>query len=201
LLRNVNPALSPALAQQQKVANINNATLAFGLLGAILGLTLGIVGGLERRSLRSGAMAGVIGLLAGGAVGAGVSRALVPISENYSQLLSDNLGYPLLIHGGIWSAIAAAAGLAFGLGTAHRGTIPRAILGAVVGALLGTAAYEIAGALAAPLAETTRALSLTPATRLLARLAVTIPTVLGAVWAVRSADDRLASPTRTVSSV
>ena len=201
LLQNVNPALSPALAQEQRAANINNATLAFGLLGAILGLILGMVGGLARRSLRSGGMAGLIGLLVGGAVGAGVSWVVVPISEQYAQLLSDSLGYPLLIHGGIWSAIAAAGGLAFGLGTAHRGTIPRAILGAIVGALLGTVAYELAGALAAPLAETSRPLSITSATRLLARLAVTIPTVLGAVWAVRSADDRLASSTRTVSSV
>jgi hypothetical protein len=198
LLHNLNPALSPALAQEQRAANINNATLAFGLLGTIVGLTLGVAGGLARRSLKSGVMAGVIGLLAGGAVGAGVARALVPISEDYSQLLSDNLGYSLLIHGGIWSAVAAAGGLAFGLGIAGRGTIPRAILGAIVGALLGAAVYEVAGALAAPMAETSRPLSITSATRLFARLTTTIPMALGAVWAVRLAGNHHTSSTKSV---
>jgi hypothetical protein len=201
LLKNVNPALSPALASEQKLANIKNAILAFGLMGAILGLILGGVGGLARGSLRAGVMAGLIGLLAGGAVGAGVSWVLVPIAERNSDLLSDNLGFALLFHAGIWSAVGAAGGLAFGQGIAGRGSIPRAILGATLGALLGTVIYELVGALAAPMDETSRPLSITASTRFLARLAVILPTALGAVWAVQSAPDRVAQTSRTDSEL
>jgi hypothetical protein len=199
LLKNLNPALSPALALEQKLANIKNAILAFGLMGTILGLILGGVGGLARGSLKAGVKAGMIGLLAGGAVGAGVSWVLVPLAERNSDLLSDNLGFALLLHAGIWSAIGAAGGLAFGQGIAGRGSILRAILGATIGALLGTVIYELAGALVAPLAETSRPLSNTASTRLLARLAVIIPTALGAVWAVQSTRDRLDQTSRTGS--
>jgi hypothetical protein len=192
LLKNVNPALSPALASAQKLANIKNAILAFGLMGAVLGLILGGVGGLARGSPRAGSIAGLIGLLAGGAAGAGVSWVLVPIAERNSDLLSDNLGFALLFHAGTWSAVGAAGGLAFGQGIAGRGSIPRAVLGATLGALLGTVIYELVGALAAPLDETSRPLSLTASTRLLARLAVILPAALGAAWAVQSAPDRAA---------
>ena len=62
-------------------ADTQNAALAFGLLGAILGLGLGITGGLVEEASRTGrwAMAGLTGLAVGAALGVGASLALVPL--------------------------------------------------------------------------------------------------------------------------
>ena len=48
-----------------------SAALAYGGLGTVLGLALGVAGGLARRSPRAAIAAGVLGLVLGGAAGAG----------------------------------------------------------------------------------------------------------------------------------
>jgi hypothetical protein len=109
--------------------------------------------------------------------------ALLPIAEQNLVLASESMIFPLFIHAGIWSAIGAAGGLAFGLGLDGRATAARAILGGFAGALLGTIGYELVGGLAFPMSMTTQPLSATWGTRLLARLAVTVPSAYGASWA------------------
>jgi hypothetical protein len=183
LLHSANIVRSPELAREKTIALIKNATLAFGLLGAVLGLVLGLAGGVARRSPRAGAMAAAIGLVAGGAAGAGMARVLVPIAAADLVSVSESLVFAMLIHGGIWSAIGAAAGLAYGIGRGGRAAALPGALGGLVGALLGTMVYDLAGAVIAPLAETGAPLSATWATRLLARVAVSVLAALGAAWA------------------
>jgi hypothetical protein len=192
LLHGANIVRSPELAREQTIALIKNATLAFGLLGAVLGLVLGAAGGVARCSLRSGVIAAVIGLVAGGAVGAGLAQALVPIAAGDLVMVSESLVFALLIHGAIWSAIGAAGGLAFGIGLGGRKAALQAAVGGLLGAFLGTIVYDLLGAVVAPLAQTGAPLSTTWATRLLARVAVTVLAALGAAWA--------AAPSRQTTS-
>jgi hypothetical protein len=185
LRTNSDLSVSNLRAREQSIVNIKNATLAYSLLGAVLGMALGVAGGAERRSLRSSTMAGAVGLVAAGVAGYGMSRVLMPLAERSVDLLGENLLFAILIHGGVWAAIAAAAGLAYGLGAGGWALVPRAVPGAFVGAAFGTALYDLLGALAFPLDSTSSPLSTTAITRLLARLAITITAALGAAWAVQ----------------
>jgi hypothetical protein len=214
LLHSANFARSPELAREQTIALIKNATLAFGLLGAVLGLVLGVAGGVGAwlrggphpgfdGGVGAGSRAGphppfghplpggegfglraaAIGLVAGGAAGAGLAQVLVPIAAGDLVSISESLVFAMLIHGGIWSAIGAAGGLAFGIGIGGRAAALPGAVGGLVGAVLGTIVYDLAGAVIAPLAETGAPLSATWGTRLLARVAVCVLAALGAAWA------------------
>jgi hypothetical protein len=184
LSKTINFSMSSRLARAQSVANIKNATLNAGVLGAVLGMALGVAGGVARRSTRAGVVAGAVGLVLGGAVAAQMAWALTPIAERNRILASESLVFAFLIHVGVWSAIGAVGGLAFGLGLGGRSTVLRAMLGGFVGASLGTAAYELLGALAFPMAGTSGALSTIWVTRLLALLLVTLPGALGSALAL-----------------
>ncbi len=154
-----------------------NVALAFGLLGATLGLALGLAGGLARGSLPDASKGALVGLATGAVAGAATTPALLPI---YFRTISEDplatgLTIPLLVHGGIWTAVGAAGGLAFGIGFgAGRAQLIKIIMGGLVGGLVGTVAYELIGAFAFPMAYTPRPISETWGTRLIARLAVTI---------------------------
>lgn len=174
-----------------------NATLAYGLFGAVLGLALGAAGGLARSSLRSGVLAGAIGLVLGALAGAGATIGVVPLyhrfQEDQEEKASRNLTVPLLAHGAIWMSVGAAGGLAFGLGAGGDGRVVRALAGGVVGAAIGAAVYELAGALTFPLDKTVEPISLTWASRLLARASAALLTAAGIALAV-SATDRMRVP-------
>jgi hypothetical protein len=176
-------------------ADTQNAALAFGLVGAILGLGLGIAGGLASGPIRIGrrAIAALTGLAVGGAVGVGASLVLVPIfnQARMANPLSLDLTIPMLVHAGIWAAVGAGGGLAFGLGLGgDRRRIARATIGGLVGGVIAAVAYEMIGALAFPLADTPRPLSLTWGTRLLARLLVTTLAAAGAAALVTHESSR-----------
>jgi hypothetical protein len=196
LLNSANFARSGELAREQAAAMIKNATIAFGLLGGVLGIVSGAAGGVARRSARAGAMAGTLGLLAGALVGVGLSLALVPLAARDLVMVSENLGFALLIHGGIWSALGGVGGLAFGIGLDGRNAALRCAAGGLVGALFGTILYDLLGAMIAPLAQTGAPLSTSVAMRLLARGLVTVLATLGAAWAA----GRPAQPTATIRS-
>ena len=88
----------------------------------------------------------------------------------------------MLVHGRIWGGVSLAAGLAFGLGLGGgRSSIARAAAGGLLGALLAALLFEAIGAIAFPMAATTRPLSLTPGSRLLAKLLVSILSSAGVV--------------------
>jgi hypothetical protein len=184
LVHSANFARSPELAREQTAALIRNATLAFGVLGAVLGIVLGAAGGGARRSAQAAAMAAALGLVLGTATGVGLGLAVVPIAAGDLVMISESLGFAMLTHASIWGPLGAAAGLAFGIGLGGgRDVALRAAVGGLLGAVLGTIAYDLIGATIAPLAETGGPLSTTPATRLLARVAVSALAALGAAAA------------------
>jgi hypothetical protein len=164
-----------------------NATLAFGLLGAILGMALGGAGGLLRDSTRSATAAGLVGLALGLGVAVASSLAVLPIYNRVvaraDETNAGDLLPSLLTHGAIWSAIGGACGFAFGLGMGGRSLILRSVLGGLVGGALGAAVYELVGGVAFPLDRTGQPLSISWESRLLARAAVALFVAAGAAAA------------------
>ena len=121
--------LSTANREARVSAHSRGGASAFGMLGATLGLALGLAGGLSRRDPRAALTAGAIGLILAGAVGAGAAMGLVRLYFQNQDPQSNSLLFPLLVHCGIWSTIGLAAGLAFGIGVGGRGRVLRTGLG------------------------------------------------------------------------
>jgi hypothetical protein len=164
--------------------DVKNAALAFAVQGACLGLALGLAGGLARGSARSGAAAGLAGAVLGGALALGASAVLQPVYYSNLQLdqVEQGLSVPMLVHGGIWGAAGLAGGLAFGLGRGiGRSSIAQAAIGGLVGAVLAALLFDATAAMAFPKAATTRPLSLTPESRLLAKMIVAMLSAAGVV--------------------
>lgn len=159
-----------------------NAMVSFGILGGALGLGLGLAGGSLRRSAGRAGLAGVTGLVLGALAGVGGARLTLP--GYYEHLKVNDLTNSLVVHGATWTAIGAAAGLAFGLGLGGWGRTLRCLLGGAGAALLGAVIYEFGGSVLFPLAMTDRPLSKTWETRLLARLIVALLAAAGAVLLV-----------------
>jgi hypothetical protein len=174
-----------------------NGALHFGVLGGLLGLALGLAGGLSRWSL-AGALSGALaGLILGTAAGALPSFVVMPwdFEHRHDDPSKTELLMPMLVHMGLWSGAGLAAGLAFGIGA--YGFKPLRLfetaLAGLIGAMLGTFVYELAGAILFPLARTANPFSETAGTRLLARLCVAGFVSLGAI---RSLPSRRAAPDR-----
>ena len=156
-----------------------NAIVSFGILGGALGLSLGLAGGLVRRSVVWASLAAVIGLVLGGVAGVAAAQRTLPIY--YEHLKGNDLTYSLIVHGGTWTAIGAAAGLAFGLGMGGWGRMLRCMLGGAGAALLASVIYEFAGVALFPLSMTDRPLAKTGEMRLLARVLVALLAAAGAL--------------------
>jgi hypothetical protein len=159
-----------------------NGMTTLGLLGGTMGLSLGLAGGLLKRSARSAALAGLAGTIFGAAAAAGAARVLVPIYFQHSGCI--DLMFPLLIHSGLWLAVAIPAGLAFGLGVGDARRAIEAIVYAVVGAILATVIYEVAGVWLFPRAQTDRPLPISSAARLFAYIVVALGISSALVFAV-----------------
>lgn len=165
-------------------AEIKNVTLSSGLFGGLLGAALGAAGGFGRRSAAAARRAATIGLGAGALAGSGTALAIVTLYYRwFLHLGPEGLVVPLLMHAGTWGAIGAAGGLAFGLGLGRRGQVAQAVLGGLLGACLGTALYEIVGALAFPMSRTYQPAAVDATPRLLARLLVAGLAATGAAMA------------------
>ncbi len=187
----------------EAAAVAKNAGLAFLILGAALGGGLGAAGGLARGSRPAALRATWAGLVLG-IVAAGVmSLALLPAYNAYQRRYPDEAAHdlllPLLVHAAIWSAVGAAGGLALALGLGGRGPIPRAVQGGFLGAVVGTVAYELAGAFF-PAARTAQFVSATWETRLMARLAVTLLASAGAAIGVTTPPKPRPAPGTSQSS-
>jgi hypothetical protein len=141
-----------------------NGIMSYGILGAALALTLGVVGTLVygSRSIPLALLAGVTGLVVGGAGGAASSYFLFPIY--YANERTADVTLSMVVHLGIWAVIGAATGLAFGIGTGNRAVLLRSLIGGIVGAALATLLFDIAGAFF-PMAHTERPLSQDAITR------------------------------------
>jgi len=193
--------LNVASRWEEAVAVAKNSGLAFLILGAALGTTLGAAGGLARRCRRATVTAAPTGLVMGMVVSGCLSAVILPAYTAYQLRHPDeasrDLVLPLLVHVGIWSGVGAVGGLALGLGLGlglrERGFLIRAVEGGFIGAAIGAAAYELIGAFAFPAARTAQFVSATWETRLLARLAVTVLASAGAAIGVSSPRNRPAA--------
>ena len=115
------------------------------------------------------------------AVGAFTAYVLLTVHFQNADPQDNSLTLALLVHGGIWAGIGAAAGLAFGLGLGGRSRWARAAFGGLVGMEQPAAmAYDVIGALVFPLDKTSQPVSATVVTRLLSQLAVAVFVAAGA---------------------
>jgi MFS family permease len=157
-----------------------NAAVAYALLGAILSLILGVTAGclLGRFSIPRVLAAGLAGVVLGASLGAASSYGLTPIY--FSRMETADVTLSLLIHLGIWTAVGAASGVAFGVGSGSRDVLVRSLIGGITGAALGTLLFDITGA-CLPLARTERPLSEEAGTRLAANIVLCLCVASGIV--------------------
>jgi MFS family permease len=157
-----------------------NAAVAYALLGAILSLILGVTAGcfLGRFSIPRVLAAGLAGIVLGASFAAASSYGLAPIY--FHRLETADVTLSLLIHLGIWTAVGAASGVAFGVGSGSRDVLVRSLVGGITGAALGTLLFDISGAFL-PLARTERPLSEEAGTRMAANIVLCLCVAVGIV--------------------
>jgi hypothetical protein len=155
----------------------------YGLLAALLGAGLGILGGWVQRSPRWGLGAGGVGIVMGAGAVTVLSAVLVPLFFKYHDKNAPTLIDVALTQAGIWLAVGATGGLALGLGLGrhHAG----AAFGGVLGALIATFVYEPLIAVYFPDMRTDEPIPTQLYPRLLSHLCVAVFVALGAVLAVR----------------
>ena len=165
---------SPAglLLESRYNAEAKNASLAMGIVGAMLGLMLGAGGGLSRRSNRAAVFSGLIGLLLGAAVGTVVPLQLVPLFYR-SAGRPPNPAFPLLVHTAMYATIGGMGGLAFGFGLCGLGGAAKGFLAGGMGAILGAITYNVVHTIVFPL-EWDLAHARQGVSRLLAHLCVAL---------------------------
>jgi hypothetical protein len=187
------------LGRRSDVSHDQSTALAYGGLGMILGLTLGVAGGLARRSPGAAIVAGFVGVVLGGAAGAGMTRVLLPFYHTTRAALSEedhnsDLALALETHGGIWLAVGAAAGLALGIGLGGGARMARALIGGILGAGVAAVIYEFGGAVLFPVSETFRPMAIAMLPRLSAHLAVALCVASGALLIADHLSLRRATP-------
>jgi hypothetical protein len=167
-----------AVGKAEKILEQKKAAAAYGLLGALLGISMGLTGGWFLGSLRLGFASAVMGLIVGAAVGAGISFAAVPLFFRYQDPESSGLLLLFMTHATIFVGIGAAAGLALGNSLGDRQALGRAVIGGSLGALIGTFLIEAFISLAYPLMRTYQPVPSERLPRLMAHLCVAICTAL-----------------------
>ncbi len=197
-------AIDRASYPDQAVANFKNAVLAYAELGACLGLTLGLAGAIARGSRRAALRSGALGASIGAVLATMAAMAALPIyfraEDRDQEALARDLILPMVVHVAAWGASGLAGGLALSLGLGGSGGRARAVrmaTGGLIGAAIGTLAYEVAGATLFPDARTAEPLSWTWGTRLFARLMVAIPASVVAAAMAEPKPRRKSGPAAT----
>jgi hypothetical protein len=157
-----------------------NAAVAYGLVGGILSLSLGLLASslYARCSVPRVLAAGLTGFVLGILFGATSSYGLTP--AYFSRMEKADINLSILIHLGIWVAVGAAAGLAFGVGYGTRKVLVGSLIGGIIGAAAATLFFDIGGAFF-PLAHTERPLSVEASTRLAGAAVLCLFTVVGII--------------------
>jgi hypothetical protein len=183
-----NQVMRPTM-ETKAASDARNSATAFGMLGGVIGLFLGLAGGLARRSIGSAAKAGCVGLVLGVTVGAVLPLVLiVPYLRMLNRRTADDLFLSLGLHAMLWGPLGAVGGLAFGIGRGRSGQTLRLMVGGLMGAIVGTIAYDAIGGAVTPLAGTADAISSTWPTRLLARLLVAIGAAVAIDLTIRATE-------------
>jgi hypothetical protein len=151
--------LSPIWAEARRAAERSKTAAAYGLLGALLGAALCLIGGWSRGRAQSGWRGPVGGGLTAAVAGVALSWVLVPLMYRLQATAKSSdpdfamrfLIIHCVIHAGIGAAIGVAAGLALGWGLGDRSSLGRALIGGFFGALAGVFLFETINSLAFPL--------------------------------------------------
>jgi|GEM_PF-2024621 len=182
----------PTIEEIQAAKRARNAgvTMEAGLtavmMGAALGLMLGLAGGGVRKSGRAAAIAGLAGLFLGGVGAAVATWSLMPAFLRIYDPDKDVLLVALLVHGSIATVIGAGVGTAFGAGISggirgeRHGLIGRTILGGLLGAAAGMLIFQIVGMMVFPLDHTTLPVSKSSNSRLASHVLLTLLASAGA---------------------
>ncbi len=197
------PKVLPALTDPFSNANdklklaaqSKEAITTFEAFGGFLGLAFGVAGAMARRkSVRQMILPGLIGFALGVSAGAVTTKFLMPVADSNRGAMVDDMILPLWVLGGMWAPLGLVAGLAFALGMwpIEAAILPRAALGGLAGAALGTVLYLTLGAVVLPLSETGNPIPATLAARSLARLVVALLTGIAVAGLVNGGRQRKA---------
>ena len=167
----------------KRSAQLLEAGLTFGSLGAALGLALGLAGGVAGGSARASWRPALAGLVLAGLAGAAVPQVVLPTYYRVVNPDTNELFVGIMTQVVLSAVIGLAAGAAFGIGFGRRSHVVNAAIGGTLGAIAGALVYEMAGAIAFPMDETSTPISVTAVTRLFARLAVSILAAAGMAMA------------------
>jgi len=165
--------------ESQKTADIANSTLAFAILGSVTALMMGLAGGLAVRNPGRGVMVGLVAQAAGAMAGAAAAFALIPIF--YWQLVPDSndLLTPILIHGGVWTAVGVVGGMSFVAGMNAWRQVPVAAVFACVGAFTASIVFHVLTGILFPHSSSSEPIGRSAIVRLLASLLVTVLVAIG----------------------
>jgi hypothetical protein len=183
--------------ESRRAADIANATLSSAILGSVAALTMGLAGGLIVHTPLRGAIIGLGAQALGAFAGAAASLALIPIL--YWELVPDSndLLTPIMIHGGIWSAIGAVCAMAFAAGMSRWRQLPLAILFAGTGASTASVIFHLLTGILFPGSSSAEAVGGSAVVRL---LATSLVTVLVAIGVGRGTLGRVPHPADSVST-
>jgi hypothetical protein len=178
---NIGPASIHAPAAEQRgrtalihAAEINQVALAMGILGGLEGFSLGLAGGLARRSIRTAAQAAAAGLIVGACAALAASFCIMPYYISNRNFFGESFLAPLLLHAALWMPIGATGGLALGFSLGGCGRTAHAVVGGLAGAALGTLLNEFTRVALFPLSNASQPFSETGTSRMTARLLVTL---------------------------
>jgi hypothetical protein len=141
-----------------------------------------------------------LGLVLGAAAGAGTAFAAVPLASDLRERdpgnMSVEMASSLIVHGLPWTAVGAAAGLAFGIALGGPARAVRGAAGGLVGAVAGAFLFEMIGALAWPDSKALTPVAATSGIRLLAQFLAILPAAAGVGAFVPDRADRRPSRSR-----
>jgi hypothetical protein len=181
----------PSIEEAQAAANARTAgirleaTLRAVMLGASLGLLLGLAAGGTTKSVRPIASFSLLGFCSGGLAAGAATWSLVPVFYGFYDPDKDVLLQTLLIHGTIAMIIGGAVGLPFALGLQSSlnckipGLIRQTVIGGMLGALAGSLIFQIFGMILFPLDQTNLPISKSTISRLTSNLLIALMSSAG----------------------
>ncbi len=170
-------------------AEAKKTSLVMGILGAVLGLSLGAGGGLSRRSIRAAAVCGLGGFALGAVVGVAVPLQLVPVLYR-SAGRPPNPAFPLLVHTALYAAIGGVEGAVFGIALGGWCGATKGMLAGAMGGILGAVTYDVLHTIIFPLEWDLAPLPSNETSRVFAHLCAAITSVACVVLAT---DQRVAA--------
>ena len=177
-----------------------NAVRSIGVFGAMVGLGMGIASGAAFGDRRSILIAGIVGLMGGGMIGALTPLGAMPIFELIRTPGKQDLLPAILMHLTLWTPVGALGGLAFGLGrTSAAGPLLKSTISGAMGAAIGAALFQVAGTIAFPTVAVEKVVSTTWVSRLVARLTVAAGIALLAAMAQADGAGTVRNTRRTVA--